>query len=140
MAFEKLSPDEFNEIGFLDPGGQMVTVLESRTFSPAPFGDRGFSRLGQFTGYELPCRDPQASEAFWSGLGRAPDSGRLGTADILVEFDAATDLTCHYRGDVLALAEFAARQGLHAVTVSADERRAVVKMAGGPVFVVSQAS
>ena len=37
-----------------------------------------------------------------------------------------------------ALAERAARQGLANITISADERRATVNAAGGPVFVVAQ--
>src|SRR5687767_5902516 len=36
LAFAKTAEDVFNEIGFTDPAGQMVTVLEARTYSPPP--------------------------------------------------------------------------------------------------------
>ncbi|HKZ73988.1 MAG TPA: VOC family protein, partial [Steroidobacteraceae bacterium] len=36
LAFAKTGDDTFNEIGFRDPAGQMITILEARTYSPPP--------------------------------------------------------------------------------------------------------
>ncbi len=139
LAFEKLSPDEFNEIGFVDPGGQMVAVLESRTFSPPAFEGRALSVLGRLRSIELPCRDAAASAQFWAKLGREGDSGRIETADLTLELDTADALTLHYEGDPLEVAAAAARHGLPFVSISADESTATLRPPGGPVFTVSPA-
>ncbi len=136
LAFEKLATDSFNEIGFVDPGGQMVAVLESRTFSPAPFDERGFSAFGELQALALPCRDAAASRAFWAGLGRAED-GRLAGSDVALALDDAKTLTCRYRGDPIAFAESALRGGVAGVTVAGDERSATFTPPGGPTFVVA---
>ena len=138
LAFEKLSPDEFNEIGFVDPGGQMIAVLESRTFSPPAFEGRGLSVLGRLSAIELPCRDAEASAAFWAKLGRARETGRVETADLTLALDNAEALTLHYDGDPLAVAEAAARHGLPFASVANDESSATLRPPGGPVFVVSR--
>lgn len=129
LAFEKLSSESFNEIGFVDPGGQMTAVLESRTFSPPPFDEDSFSALGDLEALELPCADAAASAAFWKKLG-VDDDGRLGVNGPRLRLDVSPHLAVHYRGDVLALAQHAARNGLHAVKVAKDERSATARIAG----------
>lgn len=139
LAFAKLSPDEFNELGFVDPGGQMVTVLESRTFSPPPFEHAGFSHFGAFDGIATPCEDAAASKTFWTKFGCQGDDKQLECAGIRMRFEPSSRLTCHYRGDPLALAEFAAREGLQNVVVSADESAATVKTGHGILLRVARA-
>ena len=70
-AFAKTGDDSFNEIGFLDPAGQMVTILEARTYSPPPKDarDAGESRCGWFAEFSIPTTDFAASAAFWERLG-----------------------------------------------------------------------
>ncbi len=34
FAFARLGEEAFHELGFVDPSGQMVTIVEARTFSP----------------------------------------------------------------------------------------------------------
>lgn len=126
LAFAKLTPDQFNELGFVDPGGQMVAVLESRTFSPPPFGERAVSELGTLQCLEPPNRAPQESAAFWARLGRDADTGTLGASGIALRLDGADRLTCHYRGEPLTVATCAARHGLRDVSVASDERSATV--------------
>jgi catechol 2,3-dioxygenase-like lactoylglutathione lyase family enzyme len=60
--------EEFNELGFSDPFGQAVTVLEARTFSPVPRGTAS-SLCGEFTELSLPAADFAAAQAFWEPLG-----------------------------------------------------------------------
>lgn len=71
LAFAKTGDDCFNEIGFRDPAGQMVTILEARTYSPpaadAPLGSD--SRCGWFAEFSIPTVDFAASAAFWERLG-----------------------------------------------------------------------
>lgn len=134
LAFEKLSSESFNEIGFIDPGGQMCAVLESRTFSPPPFDDDSFTVLGRFKALELPCSDRDASRAFWRKLG-VDDQARLGMEGPPLHLAKTPHLTCHFHGNVLALAQQAARRGLTNVRIATDERTATVQI-GELAFVV----
>lgn len=69
FKFRKLADDEFNEAGFLDPNGQMITLLEARTYSPFSGTREDFSALGRFVEYGIPVNDLQGSVAFWEPLG-----------------------------------------------------------------------
>jgi catechol 2,3-dioxygenase-like lactoylglutathione lyase family enzyme len=64
----RVGEEEFNEIGFSDPFGQAVTVLEARTYSPPPRGTQA-SLLGEFAELSLPAGDFAAARAFWEQLG-----------------------------------------------------------------------
>lgn len=61
--------DVFNEIGFADPFGQAVTVLEVRTYSPTARAATDVSLLGEFAEVSLPVADFSAAQAFWEPLG-----------------------------------------------------------------------
>ena len=59
--FRKLELDEFNEAGFRDPEGQVLTLLEARTYSPTQRRSHETSQLGWFEEFALPVADrPQA--------------------------------------------------------------------------------
>jgi catechol 2,3-dioxygenase-like lactoylglutathione lyase family enzyme len=69
FAFRKLGDNVFNEAGFRDPNGVMVTLLEARTFSP-PARDPGeVSECGYFSEFGVPSADPDAAKQFWEQLG-----------------------------------------------------------------------
>lgn len=68
FAFCKLAPDEFNEAGFTDPDGQMITLLEARTYSPLPPGAAA-SLCGYFLEYRIAVSDCQTSRQFWESIG-----------------------------------------------------------------------
>lgn len=68
LEFIKLGPEHFNELGFLDPDGQMVCLLEARTYSPV-VEPPGETRLGWFGEYRMPVRSAPDSERFWERLG-----------------------------------------------------------------------
>lgn len=59
-------PEIFNQIGFRDPFGQAVSVLEARTFSPV---ERRDSLCGYFDQLSLPVAKPEAAKEFWEPLG-----------------------------------------------------------------------
>ncbi|MCZ6686064.1 MAG: hypothetical protein O7C69_00005, partial [Gammaproteobacteria bacterium] len=69
FEFEKTGDEQFNEAGFLDPDGQMVTLLEARTFSPLPVTAAEESRCGHFSEYAVPSRNIEAAIVFWELLG-----------------------------------------------------------------------
>lgn len=69
FAFQKTADDQFNEAGFLDRDGQMIAILEARTYSPAAFARDGFSLLGDFEEYAFPVRDLETGIGFWEPLG-----------------------------------------------------------------------
>ena len=69
FEFQRLDPEVFNEAGFTDPSGHMVTLLEARTFSPPARRSHETSKLGWFEELALPARKLEDSERFWDRLG-----------------------------------------------------------------------
>jgi catechol 2,3-dioxygenase-like lactoylglutathione lyase family enzyme len=69
FAFAKLGEEAFHELGFVDPSGQMLTLLEARTFSPPALEPSLGSRLGYFEEFGLPTNDLIRSTSFWDALG-----------------------------------------------------------------------
>jgi catechol 2,3-dioxygenase-like lactoylglutathione lyase family enzyme len=65
----RLGEDALHELGFRDPSGQAVTVLEARTFSPPAISPTHQSRLGYFEEFGLPTPDLERSARFWEALG-----------------------------------------------------------------------
>lgn len=69
FEFLKLGDDCFNELGFLSPDGQMITLLEARTYSPVARATREATLLDWFEQVLLPCTAMPASRSFWERLG-----------------------------------------------------------------------
>jgi catechol 2,3-dioxygenase-like lactoylglutathione lyase family enzyme len=65
----RLGEDDFHEIGFHDPAGQALRLVEARTFSPLALGSASASRLGYFEEFGVPTPDLERSAAFWEALG-----------------------------------------------------------------------
>jgi hypothetical protein len=59
----------FNELGFLDPFGQPVTVLEARTYSPVARDPAAVSLCGYFGEVSMPARNFETAKVFWEPLG-----------------------------------------------------------------------
>ena len=59
----------FNEVGFADPFGHAVAVLEARTYSPPDRPMTRASLCGDFAEVSLPAGDFAAAQAFWEPLG-----------------------------------------------------------------------
>jgi len=59
----------FNEIGFSDPFGQSIAVLEARTYSPVDRRPEELSLCGYFGELSLPVADFEAARTFWEPLG-----------------------------------------------------------------------
>jgi len=62
-------PEVFNEIGFRDPFGQTLSVLEARTYSPVALQGTETSLCGYFEEFSMPVANLEAAQAFWEPLG-----------------------------------------------------------------------
>lgn len=67
FSFMKLDEDVFNEIGFADRDGHMVTMLEARTFHVSKDVDRD-SLCGSWIELTLPVRDALRAAQFWAPI------------------------------------------------------------------------
>ncbi|HYM28988.1 MAG TPA: hypothetical protein VET66_12625 [Steroidobacteraceae bacterium] len=65
----RIGEEVFNEVGFTDPFGHAVAVLEARTYSPVARALSETSLCGDFAFYSLPATDFAAAQAFWEPLG-----------------------------------------------------------------------
>lgn len=65
----RTAPEVFNEIGFRDPFGQPVSVLEARTYSPVARRTSELSLCGYFDELSLPVANFDTAKAFWEPLG-----------------------------------------------------------------------
>jgi catechol 2,3-dioxygenase-like lactoylglutathione lyase family enzyme len=100
FAYARLADDEFNQAAFRDPNGQLVVLLEARTFSPAPRERASVSACGEFLEWSVATHSLEESEAFWSALGvqriAAGDTPepwvRLAGRGLVVGFHSSTGL------------------------------------------------
>ena len=67
FSFMQLDEDVFNEIGFADRDGHMVTMLEARTFHASNDVDRD-SLCGSWIELTLPVRDALRAAQFWAPI------------------------------------------------------------------------
>jgi len=68
-AFVRVGDEVFNEAGFHDPAGHLVTLIEARTYSPVDRGPESKSLCGYFVHLSLPATDFDAARSFWEPLG-----------------------------------------------------------------------
>jgi len=69
FEFRRLGNDVFNEVGWFDPSGQLIRLIEARTFSPSKRIVTDTSRCGYFLEIALPAPDLDASKAYWEQFG-----------------------------------------------------------------------
>jgi hypothetical protein len=72
FTHEHLGDGEFNSVGFVDPGGLEVVLLEARTFPPGEWRPGNIAICGEFFELSVPAADLAASSRFWQSLGLAP--------------------------------------------------------------------
>ena len=65
----RIEPEVFNEIGFRDPFGQAIAVLEARTYSPLTLSPAKMSLCGYFDEFSLPVTNFATAQEFWEPLG-----------------------------------------------------------------------
>jgi catechol 2,3-dioxygenase-like lactoylglutathione lyase family enzyme len=64
-----LADDEFNWLGFNDPNGQAIALLEARTFPPGESNPNNVSACGDFMEFSVAADSLDVSRAFWEALG-----------------------------------------------------------------------
>ena len=64
---EHLRDNEFNSIGFTDPGGQEVVLIEARTFPPGGWDAHNVAICGEFFEVTLPANEPRRVEPLLAG-------------------------------------------------------------------------
>jgi len=69
FEFRRLGNDVFNEVGWFDPSGQLVRLIEARTFSPSKRDGNDTSQCGYFLEIALPTPNLEAAKAYWERFG-----------------------------------------------------------------------
>ncbi len=69
LAYRRTGAEMFHEAGFIDPSGQLIALLEARTYSPAGRRPEATSRCGYFAAVGLPAASFDAVRRFWEPLG-----------------------------------------------------------------------
>ncbi len=69
FEYSRLASDEFNVLGFCDPDGQLVELIEAQTFSPGARPETRNSVCGDFLEYSMMASSLPQSVAFWQALG-----------------------------------------------------------------------
>ncbi len=69
FEFRRLGNHVFNEVGWLDPSGQLVRLVEARTFSPSKRLANDTSRCGYFLEIAVPAPDRELAKAYWEDFG-----------------------------------------------------------------------
>jgi hypothetical protein len=69
FEFRRLGNDVFNEVGWLDPSGHLIRLVEARTFSPSKRRNTDTSLCGYFLEIALPTPQRTAAMAHWERLG-----------------------------------------------------------------------
>jgi len=69
FEFRRLGSDQFNEVGWRDPSGNLIRLVEARTFSPLKRRAGENSGCGYFLEIGLPAAEIDRSKAYWEQLG-----------------------------------------------------------------------
>jgi catechol 2,3-dioxygenase-like lactoylglutathione lyase family enzyme len=69
FEFRRLGNDVFNEVGWLDPSGQLVRLIEARTFSPSKRLASDTSGCGYFLEIAMPASDRERAKSYWEDFG-----------------------------------------------------------------------
>lgn len=69
LEFSHLGNDVFNELGWRDPSGHLLRLLEARTFNPVKRSPTDTSLCGYFQEIALPVIDASAAKEFWERMG-----------------------------------------------------------------------
>ncbi len=69
LEFCRLGDGVFNELGWFDPSGHLIRLLEARTFSPGEDRANGKTSCGYFLEIALPASAPDLAKSHWETLG-----------------------------------------------------------------------
>lgn len=69
LAYQRTAEHEFHTLGLKDPSGQMLVVVEARTYSPVLRGPQRTPLCGYFEEFSIPSQDFAQAKEFWEPLG-----------------------------------------------------------------------
>ena len=69
FEFRRLGNDVFNEVGWRDPSGHLIRLIEARTFSPSKRKTIETSLCGYFQEMALPTRSRDLAKVHWERCG-----------------------------------------------------------------------
>lgn len=69
FEYRRLGNDVFNEVAWKDPEGQLLRLIEARTFSPSKRSSTETSQCGYFVEIALPSASLEAGKSYWESLG-----------------------------------------------------------------------
>jgi catechol 2,3-dioxygenase-like lactoylglutathione lyase family enzyme len=69
VEHRRLGNDVFNEVAWRDPDGQLLRLIEARTFSPSKRSNTETSRCGYFVEIALPSASLDTGKSYWENLG-----------------------------------------------------------------------
>lgn len=69
LIYQRTAEHEFHTLGLKDPTGQMLVVVEARTYSPVLRGPERAPLCGYFEEFSIPSNDFAPARAFWEPLG-----------------------------------------------------------------------
>jgi catechol 2,3-dioxygenase-like lactoylglutathione lyase family enzyme len=69
FEYQHLGDDVFNEVAWRDPSGQLLRLVEARTFSPSKRLASAQSSCGYFREIALPAHDRETAKEFWERWG-----------------------------------------------------------------------
>ncbi|HEY1992635.1 MAG TPA: hypothetical protein VGH71_09260 [Gammaproteobacteria bacterium] len=119
FEFRNIELHRFNEVGFLDPDGGLVALLEARTCSPLHAELQ--TLCGYFLEYRLPVRDTDATLKFWDALG------------LMTEKDDAGQARISWGGINMVLEPKGRRPALVFANGNLEETEALLEMRGLPI-------
>ncbi|HEY2592074.1 MAG TPA: hypothetical protein VGI35_10830 [Steroidobacteraceae bacterium] len=95
LEYRRTGAEEFHEIGLRDPAGQLIRVLEARTYSPPASETMKQSLCGEFAALALQSTDFEAAKRFWEPLGFVAVEEREGPFEHLALTSDHLDLVVH---------------------------------------------
>ena len=69
FEYRRLGNDVFNEVAWKAPDGQLLRLIEARTFSPSKRSSTELSQCGYFVEIALPTADFETGKSYWENLG-----------------------------------------------------------------------
>lgn len=69
FEFRHLGNEVFNEVGWFDPSGQLIRLVEARTFSPSKRAANDTSQCGYFLEIAVPAPDRELAKTYWEDFG-----------------------------------------------------------------------
>ena len=103
FEFMRLGGEEFNEAALRSPDGQLILMMEARTFSPGDDEEVPATRIGRSTQLSLATTDAAATLSFFEDAGFLASDDEAGGETLLTTEGLSLSLTSINRGRRIVL-------------------------------------